>query len=181
MSVSPIFLALLAYVVVGVQGGIAAHLRLAGAAPNLGLAVAACLALRLAPRQALLACVGLGLLQDLATQQPFGAFGLTYGVVAIAGNRLGRLLQRQHPLSLTLLTALGGLLWLVLVLLHDLHHPPGGLAPTGPTIRTPLAPLAIATFWTMLVALPLAWLIDRALPLGGGWPRRSWSARAMRF
>jgi rod shape-determining protein MreD len=173
--VNAVVLIILGYLAVGVQAGAGAHLRLGGAAPNIGLAVAAYLALRAAPRTALLACIGLGLMQDLATQQPFGVFALTYGITALMGERLMHVLQRQHPLTLMILVAGGGIVWMMVVFLHDLHRPIGGIGTAGPPIRTPLGLLATATLWTVCVAPVLAWGLDRLLrQVGWRRPESPW-------
>jgi cell shape-determining protein MreD len=171
-AVNALVLIIVSYLAVGVQVGAGAHLRLGAAAPNIGLALAAYLALRAAPRTALLACIGLGLMQDLATQQPFGVFALTYGLTALMGQRLTHVLQRYHPLTMMILVGAGGIVWMMIVCLHDLHRPlDGGTA--GPPIRTPLRLLATATLWSVCLAPLLAWVLDRLLRQIGWRPAES--------
>src|ERR1700749_2562039 len=74
---------ILAYLTLGLQIGLAGHIALGGARPNLVLLAVIFIAIN-APRDAaLLGCFVLGLLQDLTTQQPLGIFALSYGLVAM--------------------------------------------------------------------------------------------------
>jgi rod shape-determining protein MreD len=165
----------LGYLFVGLQSGLSAHLRLAGIAPNLVLALAAYVALLYSRQGEILACVGIGMLQDLATAQPFGLFALTYGLLALLVQSIGPIFRQDHPASLSILTILGGLIWLVIVFVHDLRHPPGGPVAFGSPIRSHLAAVMLATLWTAILAPLIVMILNRVWTLATG--DRHWRLR----
>jgi hypothetical protein len=73
-----------------------------------------------------------------------------------------------------ILVAAGGIVWMMVVLLHDLHRPLGGGGTLGPTIRTPLGLLATAILWTVCIAPVLAWGLDRVLRQMGWRAASAW-------
>src|SRR5579884_3280045 len=101
---------ILAYLSVALQVGLTPHLAYHGAAPNLVLLAAVFIAMH-APRDAaLLGCFGLGVLQDLLTQQPPGLFALSYGLMALFIVGAQQAVYREHPLTHFSLALAGGLI-----------------------------------------------------------------------
>ncbi|HZN69367.1 MAG TPA: rod shape-determining protein MreD [Tepidisphaeraceae bacterium] len=115
---------ILAYVALGLQVGLAPHLRYHGAAPNLVLLAVVYVGIN-APRDAaLLGGFCLGVVQDLATQQPPGLFALAYGLVAMILVGSHHLTSREHPLTHFALALVGGLVTAAVLLIHGWIHPP---------------------------------------------------------
>src|SRR2546423_9592669 len=116
---------ILGYLALGLQVGISGYARIAGAPPNLILLCVLFIALN-APRDpALLGCFGLGLMQDLLTQQAMGLYALSYGLLALLVVGLNQLLQRDHPLTHVMLALLGSAICAAVIWTHGLVHPPG--------------------------------------------------------
>ncbi len=110
---------ILAYVMLGLQIGLSGHLRIGETWwPNLVLLAVIFIAIH-APRDAaLLAGFGLGVLQDLATQQTLGIFALSYGLVAMFTVSTQQLVYRGHPLTHFSLALVGGLMSGLVMLIH---------------------------------------------------------------
>jgi rod shape-determining protein MreD len=109
---------ILAYLTLGLQIGLAAHIAIGGARPNLVLLAVIFIAIN-APRDAaLLGCFVLGLLQDLTTQQPLGVFALSYGLVAMFTISTQQIVYRGHPLTHFSLALVGSFLTDAVILLH---------------------------------------------------------------
>jgi rod shape-determining protein MreD len=109
---------ILAYLTLGLQIGLAAHIAIGGARPNLVLLAVIFIAIN-APRDAaLLGCFVLGCLQDLTTQQPLGIFALAYGLVAMFTISTQQIVYRGHPLTHFSLALVGSFLTDAVILLH---------------------------------------------------------------
>src|SRR3954453_12422463 len=90
---------ILAYVVLGVPGGIGSFVRLKGAELNLGLIAAVFVAAN-APREpALLGAFFIGLFQDLLSLQPLGLYALSYGLVGLLVITARQVAYGDHPLT----------------------------------------------------------------------------------
>src|SRR2546430_1879247 len=104
-----------AYVTLGAQVGLSSYVRVGGAAPNLALIAVVFVALN-APRDvALLAAFGLGMMQDLLTQQTLGLFALSYGVVALLITGVAAVANRDHPITHVALALLGSIVCAVVI------------------------------------------------------------------
>lgn len=109
---------ILGYIMLGLQAGLATHLRIGPAQPNLVLLIAIFIAIW-APRDAaLLACFILGACQDLLTAQPLGLCALTYGLVGMFTVSTQQIVYRGHPLTHFSLALFGGLLGGFIQLIH---------------------------------------------------------------
>jgi rod shape-determining protein MreD len=116
---------IVAYVMLGLQAGVAPLLRVGGAPPNLVLLTALFIALN-APRDAaLLGCFGLGLMHDLLTQQAMGLYAFSYGLLAVFVTGSSQLLRRDHSVTHVMLALLGSGIGAVVILAHGWVHPPG--------------------------------------------------------
>jgi rod shape-determining protein MreD len=137
---------ILAYLALGLQIGLAPHLRYQGAAPNFVLLAVVYIGIN-APRDAaLLGGLCLGVIQDLATQQPPGLFALSYGLVAMIAVGSHHVAYREHALTHFSLALAGGVATAVVLLVHGWIHPPGpGMlaGPDGPAV--PAVRLSIGT------------------------------------
>jgi rod shape-determining protein MreD len=142
---------LLAYIAIGIQAGISGEVRVHGFGPNLGLLVVVFVALG-APREpALLACVLIGAMQDLATQQAPGLYALSYGMVGYFVVGLQSVVYRDHPLTHAMLVLIGGIITGLVIWIHG-------------RIVTPL--------YTAILAAPVLMMLQRS--------RRVFGMHAMR-
>src|SRR3954469_15030052 len=108
---------ILAYVMLGVQVGLRPFVQVGTAAPNFVLMVAIFIALNAPKDAALLGCFGLGIMQDLLTQQTFGVYALSYGLIAMFVVATQQLVYRDHPATHASLAFFGsGLCSIVLLL-----------------------------------------------------------------
>jgi rod shape-determining protein MreD len=109
---------ILAYVAVGLQIGLAGHLRVGSALPNFPLFAVAFIAIN-APREAgLLGCFLIGLMLDLVTADAMGLYALSFGLFAFFATGSAQSVQRGHPLTHAAITLLGGVITAILVYLH---------------------------------------------------------------
>ena len=137
---------ILAYVALGLQVGLAPHLRYQGAAPNFVLLAVVYIGIN-APRDAaLLGGFCLGVVQDLATQQPPGLFALSYGMVAMILVASHHLTSREHPLTHFSLALTGGLVTAAVLLIHSWIHPP------APGVRLSVGTEFTRVIYTALLA-----------------------------
>lgn len=115
---------ILAYFALGAQVGLSPFIRLGGTPPNLVLLAVLFIALN-APREpALLGCFGLGLMQDLLTQQTLGIYALSYGIVAMFVIGTQQLLYRDHPLTHISIALAAAIICAVVILLHGVFRLP---------------------------------------------------------
>ena len=153
---------ILAYMAVALQIGISPYVAYRGAAPNLVLLAVIYIAIH-APRDAaLLGCFTLGLFQDLVTQQPPGLFALAYGLVALFVTGTQQAVYREHPLTHFSLALAGGLMTMLLLMLHAWVRPPAPRVATTsgavlPAIRlSPVVELTRVLYTALLAPFLLA-------------------------
>ncbi|MGD0461434.1 MAG: rod shape-determining protein MreD [Tepidisphaeraceae bacterium] len=116
---------LLAYITLGLQAGIARAMQWNTAAPNFVLLAVVFIALS-APRDtALLACFGLGAMQDLASGGSLGLFAFSYGLVALFIVAIQQAVYRRHPVTHFVLAMIAGILIAVILAIHGWLRPPG--------------------------------------------------------
>jgi rod shape-determining protein MreD len=118
---------ILAYVMVGLQIGLAPFLRLHGAEPNFVLMAAVFIAIN-APREpAMLACFVLGIVQDFVTapSSRLGLYGLSYGFFALFAAGSATVVVRGHPIVHFAVTLLGGAITALIVALNARFTSPG--------------------------------------------------------
>src|SRR5262245_8520490 len=109
---------ILAYVVLGLQAGLSGFVQFRGAAPNMVLLCALFIAL-CAPRDAaLLGAFGLGLMQDLLTQQPMGIYAFSYGLVAMLVVPSQSMIYREHPVTHVMMALVGSVICSMVILIH---------------------------------------------------------------
>ena len=137
---------ILAYVMLGLQSGLARAIEWKSASPDFVLLAVIFLALN-APRDtALLACFILGLLRDLSGDGTLGLFALSYGVVAVIVAGVQQAVNRKHPVTHFLLALIGGIVVAIVLALHGWIRPPepGGRPPMGPLIYSAIYSAALA-------------------------------------
>ena len=143
---------LLAYIAIGIQAGVSGEVRIHGFGPNLGLLVIVFVALG-APREpALLACVVIGGMQDLATQQAPGLYALSYGIVGWLIVGMQNVVYREHPLTHTTLVLVGGLISGLVIWIH------GRIL--GP--RVSIMVLSGIAIYTAILGVPALWALQRS-------------------
>jgi len=148
----PVFV--LAYVAIGIQAGIAGEVRIHGFGPNLGLLVIVFVALGAPREQALLACVLIGAMQDLATQQAPGLYALSYGLIGWLIVGLQNVVYRQHPLTHATLVLLGGIVAALVLWIH------GRILPRLP--HASISSLLGTAIYTAILAVPALWALQRS-------------------
>lgn len=114
---------LLAYVALAMQVALAPFATGTGTVVNLPLVAAVFIAINAPRNAALFGCFGIGLLQDLLTQQPPGLYAFSYGLVATILSATQATVHRGHPLTHFFLTALSAVITSVVLMLHSLLHP----------------------------------------------------------
>jgi rod shape-determining protein MreD len=141
---------LLAYLALGMQVGMARFITWNGAQPNFVLLAVLFIALN-APRDAaMLGCFGLGVIQDLLTQQPPGLHALAYGLIAAMLSNAQSTVYRRHPLTHIVVVILGGLLTTAVIYVQSLIWARWSTDAPG----TPAAPAAVPlNLGTMLLAV----------------------------
>jgi rod shape-determining protein MreD len=150
----PVFV--LAYIAIGIQVGISGEVRIHGAGPNLGLIVAVFVALS-APRDAaLLACVLIGAMQDLATSQAPGLYALSYGLMAWFIVSLQNVVYREHPGTHAALVLVAGIANGLIIWIHG--RLPGGLGGH----RVSIVLLLLTAVYTTLIAIPVLIVLLRS-------------------
>lgn len=152
---------ILAYVSVALQLGLSRWIAFHGAAPMLPLLAVIFIAVN-APREAaLLACFGIGLLQDLVTVQPPGLLAFSYGLVALFIVGTQRMVYKGHPLTHFSLALVGGLITAAVLLIHAFVRPAGVRVAEGGNILpahrlSPTVALEMALYTAILAPFILA-------------------------
>ncbi len=113
---------ILAYIALGMQVGLSGYIRVESVPPNLVLLAALFIALNAPKEAALLGCFGLGLMQDLLTQQTMGIYALSYGLVAMFIISTQQLVYREHPLTHVSIALSASIICAVVMILHDLFR-----------------------------------------------------------
>jgi rod shape-determining protein MreD len=153
------------YIMLGIQLGFGSYTQFRGVSPNLMLALVVFISLNAPRAEALFGSFLLGLFQDLATLQPFGLFGFSYGLVALLVAWSSDFVRRGHPLTHLSMAILGGLITSLVVMVHQLVHPVGPvLMHDGIAIRSiRLGPrvLLVSTLYTALLAPLILWVLQR--------------------
>jgi len=117
---------ILAYLVLGLQAGLSGYVHVRGAAPNLVL-LAMLFIVLCAPRDAaLLGAVGLGLMQDLLTQQPLGLYAFAYGVIALLVVPCQTMVYAEHPATHVMAALVGSVICSILILINGYVRPGSG-------------------------------------------------------
>ena len=101
---------ILAYAAVGLQIGLAPHIPVGGARPDLVLLAVIFICIH-APRDAaLLGAFGLGIIQDLVSLNPLGLSALVYAMVGMFTISTQELVYKAHPMTHFTLGLVGALL-----------------------------------------------------------------------
>jgi rod shape-determining protein MreD len=148
---------ILAYIALGAQIGLSAFIRVGGSPPNLVLLAALFVALNAPKEPALLGCFGLGLMQDLLTQQTLGVYAFSYGIVAMFVISTQQLVYREHPLTHLSIAFSASVICSIIIVLHGL------LAYRNePAMRIGVMKLLYSTIYTTLLA-PIVLMILQKL------------------
>jgi rod shape-determining protein MreD len=116
---------ILAYVMLGLQLGLGAHVQYRGVGPDLVLLAVIFISLNAPREEAMLGAFLLGAMQDLVTLQPMGLYAFSYGLVAMIVSTGGQLAYREHPLTQFVMTLLGGIITAIILLIQGWIHPVG--------------------------------------------------------
>jgi rod shape-determining protein MreD len=152
----PLSYFLLAYITLGLQAGIARAMQWNTAAPNFVLLAVVFISLN-APRDAaLLACFGLGAMQDLTSGGTMGLFAFSYGLVALFILAIQQAVYRKHPATHFILVMIAGILVAIILAIHGWFRPPGAqTAPDGshlPAVHLPVLPLFYTAIYSAILA-----------------------------
>ncbi|HVT87802.1 MAG TPA: rod shape-determining protein MreD [Tepidisphaeraceae bacterium] len=132
------------YITLGVQAGLARYLAIGSASPNFVVLMVIFIAMN-APRDAaLLAAFGLGMFQDVLSQQPLGLCALSYGLVAMVVVGLQQVVYRRHPLTHFSLALFSSLLTMMVIVLHIVIR--------GPRLWSPIPSLFYSSLYTAVLA-----------------------------
>jgi rod shape-determining protein MreD len=147
---------ILAYITLGLQAGIARAMQWNTAGPNFVLLAVIFIALN-APRDtALLACFGLGAMQDLTSGGTMGLYALCYGIVALFIVAIQQAVYRRHPVTHLMLAMVAGLMVALILAFHGWLRPPGpDKAPDGEhlsALHTPVLPLFYTAIYSAILA-----------------------------
>jgi rod shape-determining protein MreD len=152
----PLSYFILAYITLGLQAGIARAIQWHSAGPNFVLLIVIFIALN-APRDtALLACFGLGAMQDLTSGGTMGLYALCYGIVALFIVAIQQAVYRRHPVTHLMLAIVTGFIVALILAFHGWLRPPGPeRAPDGqhlPAIHSPVLPLFYTAIYSAILA-----------------------------
>jgi rod shape-determining protein MreD len=147
---------ILAYITLGLQAGIARAIEWNTAEPNFVLLAVVFIALNAPHDTALLACFGLGAMQDLASGGTMGLFAFSYGLVALFILAVQQAVYRRHPLTHFMLVLVAGIGVALVLSIHGWLRPPGPEnAPGGlrlPPVHAPVLPLFYAAIYSAILA-----------------------------
>jgi len=146
-------LALLAYVMLGLQLGLGGLLKFHGGEMDLVLIAAVFIALNARRQMAVPVCFGLGLLHDFIGIGPLGTYALAYSLVAVLIAGTDRALAPEHPFTHFFVTLIAGVMVAFVVVIQ------GRFARYG--VPVALWPSMIGAFYTAVIALPALWLLGR--------------------
>jgi rod shape-determining protein MreD len=156
---------ILAYVMLGLQLGLGAHMQFRGGAPNLVLLVVVFISLNAPRDEAMLGSLLLGAMQDLVTLEPMGLYALSYGLVAMLISSAGQLTFREHPLTQVFMTLIGGSVTAAVLLIHGWIHPLGPARHVGDTVTRAVheSPrlLAVTVIYTALLSPIVLGILQR--------------------
>ncbi|HEY1923211.1 MAG TPA: rod shape-determining protein MreD [Tepidisphaeraceae bacterium] len=161
----PLSYFILAYITLGLQAGIARAMQWNTAAPNFVLLAVIFIALN-APRDiALLACFGLGAMQDLTSGGTMGLYSFCYGIVALFILAIQQAVYRKHPVTHFMLALFAGILVAFILAIHGWLRPPGPLkAPDGQhlsAMHSPIMPLFYTAVYSAILAPFILGILQR--------------------
>jgi rod shape-determining protein MreD len=160
---------ILAYLVLGVQLGMAAHVQYRGAGPNLALLVVVFISLNAPIDEAFLGSFLLGALQDLVTLEPMGLYAFSYGLVALLVGRVAQVAHREHPLTQFFMTLAGGIITGFLLWIHAWIHPSGMAMLEGgvavPVVRLSGRVIAVSILYSAILAPVVLGVLQRMAAL----------------
>ena len=161
---------ILVYLALGIQQGASGYVEIGRTRLNLALIVVVFIAAN-APRDVgLLACIVVGVTQDLLNSAPWGISAFTYGVVAIAVMSIKDVVYGDHMLTHFVLVLYAGFIETVVRAIHgwiytsihaESHWP-------RPTVGSMLG----SAIYTAVIGVPILYLLGRL--------RRSFGMRAPR-
>jgi rod shape-determining protein MreD len=161
----PLFI--LAYLIVGIQAGAGAFLRIGnGPPPNLVLLAVGFIAINAPLSAAITGCMIIGLFQDITTGQPPGVFAFSYGLFAYVVSRWRWLPPRGSPITDLVIGFTGSVLTAAVLYIQGLVHPdvPAHTLPDGAhvaAVRVSLGTLFLAGLYTTLLAPIVMGLLHR--------------------
>ena len=140
---------ILAYVVLGLQIGLAPYADFRGAPPNLVLVCVIFIALNVPKQPALMMCFAIGLVQDMLSGHALGLFAFAYAVAGFFILATREVVYRDHPLTHFSMTFVSGLLVACVQLLHGWvrlnaeQRLPASMLLTGALYTAVLAPFLL--------------------------------------
>jgi rod shape-determining protein MreD len=159
---------ILAYVVLGLQSGLAPYIQVYHASPNLVLPVVIFIALYAPKDSALLGTYVVGLMQDMLSAYPLGTLALVYAPVTLLVRVTQPVIHREHWMTHLVLAVVGGAIQGVVITLVGIR--------TG--ARPPVSILAISTVYTAALAPVMLRPLHRMRKLFAFAPERKLPGRA---
>jgi rod shape-determining protein MreD len=143
---------LLAYNALGVQTGMGRFLEWNGARPNIVLLAVVFIAIN-APRDAAaLGCFGMGVLQDLLSQQPPGLHAIAYGLLAMMIGNTQSSIYRGHPLTHISLAIFGGFVTCIVLYIHSVIWSSSAHSLVNSAVPVTLGRLLLGILYTAVLA-----------------------------
>lgn len=133
---------ILAYVVLGLQSGLAPYIQIRDASPNLVLPVIIFIGLYAPRDSALLGTYVVGLMQDVISQYPLGTHALVYAAVTLGVRLTQPAIHREHWLTHVVLALVGGILQAIVLTIVGIRL----------GARPPVSLLLVSTLYTAAVS-----------------------------
>ena len=149
-----------AYLLLGIQSGIGDILRWGSATPNLMLMLVVLVALNASRDAALLGCLILGFVHDLASGGPIGLMALAYGLAALMLVQVQQLVYRDNPITHFFATFVAALVVMVVAWVQGQVRPLS-VGVEG-AIRVGLSALFLSALYTAALAPVVLWPLVKA-------------------
>src|SRR5512147_653535 len=114
---------ILAYLIVAIKVGLGGFINWGQANPNLVRCAAVFVAVNARREEALIGAFGLGLLQDLFTQQPPGLYAFSYALLGLFVVGTQPVVYAEHPLTHFFLALAGAVLTNAVVFFNEWAYP----------------------------------------------------------
>ncbi len=154
---------ILAYILLGLQLGLAPYIAYRDVPPNLLILLVVFIALNAPREEALLVSLLIGALQDLSSLQPLGLFAFSYGLVAVLVCWLAESVRRAHPFTHLSLTFMSTMVVGMLLLVHELVRPSGLSANTAvKSVRIGPRVVVVMALYTTLISPAVIYVLQQS-------------------
>jgi rod shape-determining protein MreD len=171
--------AILAYVALAFQIGLAPHVDWRGATPNLVLLAAVFIGMNAKREPAMVGCFLLGLVQDVLSGQALGIYAFSYGLAAMLVTESAQAVYRDHPLTHVSLVFITGVIAMFVSLVAGLIHPaaPASVDGSVPAARVAFGIEFRRLVYTTILGPFVLWALTRlrkTFAFKGSYRKRKW-------